>query len=760
MRKRKALVTFVTLFAFILSFQTALAEETSAKVTRSIEGSVRYKDVKTLKFSQSGDVTVDILETLEIVITPEPTSTPIVTPTATPKVKDKEIVIVMDTSKAVTGPIERGSDPFDYALFAGSDKESDNLLLTGNKFILDGDCHSNSGVIVGVGKAESDLKGKLNYLGNIQIYDSTLEVDSKRAEQKIDMPNLVNNFNTVNAIRFSYNALSPITGDRLYKDLLKTGSDNELKDVYGDRLKVSYDPYTEKWDINGDTIKLDENRPYFFEGKVTISVNHILGNGVIVATDDIMVNPGTSSEGDVGIYSAYGNITLNLASGSLFKGLLYAPGTDDEDGERTGVITIRSDNFEFHGSIVGKSLDLSGNKNIKYVVTEVHDDFTDPEEENYLLDRTKDKVIEIVNSLGGYSGSNVKVATIIYSDYAEIVNSSFSVISSPEASEDVANARTRLIDRIRSIEDREGCNLGDGLRLAYHLFETAGDEDAQKYLIVFSNNVLDKYTVIEGTNNFRTSNGQLSESDVAGSVKTNSVKAYEYAEEIAGMIAEKDYTGVYFVDVRMDNDDVIKLSNIGEKANAKRVGDLYCYNPEANAGRTFLNELDSAVSEIKDELVIREVEELPIPEPTATPVPTPIPTPTVIVTTNPIEYTVGVEFGIRQPDGSITYTNKLPEGVEFVSSDSLILTANGLQFVSGFDSRLVKREIEDGTKLSVKIPDLEVRVRFNRIGTFNFELAKLVYVFTRVDRDDVEPIRIPVDIEPLRIEVLSPVDIN
>ena len=75
---------------------------------------------------------------------------------------------------------------------------------------------------------------------------------------------------------------------------------------------------------------------------------------------------------------------------------MYAPGQSEETSERKGVITIRSKDFEFHGSIVGKSLDLSGNKTIKYVVTDVHDDFKDPDKENYLLDRTKEKVIKLM----------------------------------------------------------------------------------------------------------------------------------------------------------------------------------------------------------------------------------------------------------------------------------------------------------------------------------------------------------------------------
>lgn len=792
MRKRKILISFLTVFAFMLNFQmfSVQGADTTAKVTRSIGAGevVRLKSKNTLIFSQDEEVKVERKRIVTIMPTPEnTTSIPTSTPTVTPRFKDKEVVIVMDTSRLTTSAPETGGDPFDYALFSGSDDPTDNLNLSGNEFILNGDCHSNSGIIVGVGRQDSKLEGKLNHLGTFNIYDGGVEVDAIKADEKIDMPNLVNNFNTTNAIRFS-DSLSPITGDSLYKDYLKTGSDNILSDEYGEDLEIAFhnDGENSLWTISGDIIKLDKDRPFFFDGKVNISVNGVTGNGVIVATDDIVFNPGSSVSGDIGIYSAYGNIDLNMAAMDeildregkeevpVFRGLLYAPGASDGDGSESGKITVRSKYFNFEGSIVGKGLDLTGDKNIKYSITEVHDDFSDPDIENFLLDKTKEKVIEIINHLSNYDKSNVKLATIIYSDYAKIINSDFSKITSIEDLEESLEEKEKLVEDIYDIVENDGCNLGDGLRLAYHLFESKGNVDADKYLIVFSNNSLNKYTVNDAKDDFRTDNLELRESDIPDYIRTNKGQSYKYAEEMASLNSTNTYKGTYFIDVRPENDDVDKFSKIGQKANAKEVDGLYCYNPENKDGVSLLTSLSNVVSEISAELVIPDEIVVPTPTPEATPTPVSTPTPVItpIIEVIEIDYDVKVEFGFGGvdvngngviDDNEVAFSNKLPEGVDFVSSDDLDYNETDRILSFADESNVITNRITDPVTdkevLTAIIPDLRVMVEFNATGDHKFEKAKLKYIFTNKD-DSSDFEEIIVDIEELIVNVGWVIDIN
>lgn len=746
MKKRIMLVAIATAFALMFNLQLAFAEEadTKAEVTRSIEGfaggKLQFGEFKTMIFRQ--DVPVEVESELV-----KPTIMP---GSETEVTKNKEVIVVMDSSKVVIPPGEKGGDPFDYVLFSGSENESDYLLLTGNVLEINGSAHSNSNIELRLGGTNLKVSGgTLNHYGNdLKVNDASASWPTKKVDEIIKMPDLSNHFKTANAIRFSTEAMSTIyAGKELYYDHLKPGTDRFL-DIYGEELGCTYNKEDNAWQISGNTMYLDEKTPYFFEGNVSFNIDKMVGNGVIVATGSIYLKLGNAAESEIGMYSINGGICIDMANGSVFTGLLYAPGEPKEGEKRfeniiPGTIDIKSDSFYFYGSIVGRNLSLSGNKTITYKETKVHDDFQEPDKENVSLDETKERVIEIIKSLGGYKKSNVKFATIIYSDHAEIINSDFSTINSIGEEDSNAEIRNELIEKIKEISDRDGSNLGDGLRLAYNLFEK-GEEEAEKYLIVFSNNPLNMYTVNSGTDNFRTDGLQLTETEIEKDVKTNSEKAYEYAEKIAGMMKDKGYKGIYFVDVRMSNTDVDKLSKIGQMAGAKKVGELYCYNPEPNDEGGFLENLNKVVTEINAEIAKPDTDIIKEPD---------------FEVLVPIsKYEVEVEFGINE-GGELKYLNKLPDGVKFIGSDDLEFdeSTGKLSFKEGFklEPDIVKGE--DTVKLYARIPDLKVNIRFMKTGTCEFELAKLVYVFKG---DGSEIARVPVDIKELSVDVISIIDIN
>lgn len=771
MRKKRILIALLAVLVFVFNFQISFASEadktvgepdtSKPSIARSLNepGNIQFGDTRELTFKQNKDVEVDIIRK----------NPPLIEDIF--ETKDKEIIFMLDASRTVVPPAPPEGDPFSYALFAGSDDKDSKLNLSGNKFILEGDCHSNNDIVVGVGRAKSILDGQLRHVGSYEQYDpdiKTIPVGNtdkdvvKKDVVKIDMPDLSKNFNTTDAIRFSYDALST-SGEKLYKRYLEPGSDYLLS-KYGDELKVSYDVHAKTWNLDGETLKLNEEKPYFFNGNVIISVDNVVGNGTIVAEDDITFNPGTLGKSEVGLYSIYGGIVCNLAPGGVFTGLLYAPGIEKpeyepESGLVPGSIAVRSLNFEYNGSIVGKSLDLTGDKVIKYVRTKVHDDFSDPDVDNEFLNQTKDKVKKVIDDLALEKGSNIKTATILYSDHAEVIGSEFITTSkgADVLTDEEKEKFDDYIDKIGKISEKDGCNLGDGLRLAYHLFKNDGKEDADKYLVVFSYNELDKYTVITGTDDFRTEDGdKIEEKDITSSVKDDKAKAVEYAKTVAKMIDSK-YKGVYFVDIKPGEEHLSDLSDIAKDSGAKKVGEYYCYNPEEDTekDKSYMTRFAEDVAEIYSELVVPNKikvgeKEIPVPD-------------TVI------DYDVKVRFGIVEKDATtgedkITYSNKLPEGVQFISSSDLTADASGtLDFVDGFASKVIKKVIKDKEsnpiKLTATIPELKVNIKFNKIGDFEFKLAKLVYEFTNKE-DPEDTVIVPVDIEPLKVNVGWKIDIN
>lgn len=266
------------------------------------------------------------------------------------------IITGFPTENCVVGP-----NCFEYALFSG-DKERD-LYLIGNRVEIFGDVRSNSGIIIGLSSVYSSINGDVSVTGDFISFDNKFDYTMKKVEDNIVFPNLRDYF-LDRSLYFSTKC-SPLTGKMYFEEFVDTngkvnGSEN-INCVYNDN------GIDQNWEIYGENLVLNSEKPIFIDGNAYISVDKISGDGIIVATGNInFVTECSLEKSEVAIYSTDGNIDCNFLSDVKYNGLLYAP---------NGEIRIISDDYEFYGSIVGKRINLVGDRRIEYCSTRVHEYF-------------------------------------------------------------------------------------------------------------------------------------------------------------------------------------------------------------------------------------------------------------------------------------------------------------------------------------------------------------------------------------------------
>ena len=758
MRKRKIMLTFATAFVFLFNFQFSYAED--AKVTREVTDlatkPVQFQTVRTIEMKQNKPAKLNL------------------------PVKDKDIVVVIDNSEKVVPEEEPKDSPFSYALFAGAEKledqpSSDVFMMNANKIDIEGACHSNGNINGGVG-AGSSLSGEYSAPGNVNVTGDCISVEKSKDKEMnkiIPMPDLSGKF-AVNAqgiskSYFSNNSLDPETG-KTWWDGIRVDEDGRIRNDFGEDLKCSVaDGKTEEdfdtWSLGGAKLELKKDFPLFFDGNVIFSLDSISGNGFIIATGSITLSnekstdlglkynaDGTVDEensAELGFYSVDGDIQFNLGEGVKFKGLIYSPGKLKKDGKPGGRVQVNSKYFELYGSMVASRLTIDGDKKIHYTKTDLHKEVDDGDKDDpFHFLNAREAAKSIADGLSTFTGSNIDMATIIYSETAKVLKDKGKIFYSVNDGE--TGDLKDLIDS--SYEIKEGCNLGDGLRLGYHTLKEGIVEDrnedgvtdsddvvlekaaTEKYLIVFSYNEPTMYT--KDGSSYKSDNKEVSKSD-----GTDAVQALEYANEISKTIKTEGFDKVYFIDI--NNKVAMNPLTVGvaDKAGAE------VHDPLS------LSENSDVVKSILKDLTFKPV--------------------------------------VKGVTAKFKTNHKLPADVELVEDTPETLNKNNFK-LNGDEFELI-----DGTydlnpspdNTEAKISDLYMNVKFNRItdsetvttdtkatdkkivDPIKFDETELIYTFKVttnkdtnkdgiVDEDDEDVIPVGVPVNELLVKVLWNIDIN
>lgn len=714
MRKRRMLLSFATaMFILLGNLQFSYADD--VKITREVvdldEGEkVPYGLTKEIAYKQNQPVKLDI----------------------TPK--DKDIVILLDSSKKDSEDEGKPDSPFSYALFAGSEVVDDALTMYGDYLDIDGDSHSNGNIYGYVGET-SKLDGDFTAYGSVNVSGNNVSVTVGSEQNIIAMPDLSDKFAVDAKKNQSYFSTSydTETGKRWYEYNVED-SEGTVKSKFGVGLKCSYSDGT--WDLVGEELILDRQIPLLFDGNVKFSLDNISGSGFIIATGGILFNNGNATDlglkynsdgtvdlensAEIGFYSINGNIDFNMAGGAKFKGLVYAP---------KGNLQLNSDVFHLYGSLVANTLVLGGDKLVHYVRTDLHKDIDEGgSNEDIQYFNAQESAIKIIEGLGNYSGSDINLATIMYSDKAYKLGTGFYQIDNN------AEGVTTLKQLVSAYETKEGVNMAEGLKLASETLKNS-DTDREKYLIVLSYNEPNRYTNDDGD------------------IKTDAALALEYAEKVAEQIKDENFDNIYLVDVN-SNATLTCIKKIGSKIGAKSE---FIFNPSAvmssgTAEKSFESSLNDVLNSIlKDIKFIPEVKK--------------------------------VEVSFNTSDKP----HKLPDGVTFVPNKvkreevneetgemiSVEDDKSSFDFISATRELKLKEgnysiDLSQGIT-NPKIEDLTMSVKFNKrtdsdtISTdpVLFEKTELIYTFTLSSKSGVdETVSISVPVEELKVEVEFKKDIN
>ncbi|AEV68061.1 VWA domain-containing protein [Acetivibrio clariflavus] len=751
MIKKGVILTLLTSFVFLMNFQISYADD--VKIVREIDGlsvtedgsyKVKYNETKPILLKQNDYVKLNIK-------------------------KDKEVVILLDGSEIETPPGKLPQSPFKYALFAGAEEINGNkdvLILRGDQLSISGYSHSNGNIIGGIGPGSAVCKSeedKLVSVGKVDISGAGLTINKEENVSLIPMPDLSEKFAVDAKTAGSYfsTTFNPKTGKEYYKDIIDSSGEGVtgiIKSEFGSGLTCTYTGDT--WEINGNSLELSMKKPLFFDGNVKFSLNSIIGDGFIIATGDILFNSGKETSlglafnddgtvdlensSEIGFYSVSGNIDFNMVSGAKFKGIVYAPGTfvEDETGRlilKGGKVQMSTDYFELYGSLVASTLELYGNKKIYYVENDLSDELEDDTTSRIDFSNVQSVALKIANELSK-GKNNVNMATIIYSDTADILGKGFYKLNN----EDELNELSELI---KEYEIREGSNLGDGLRLAYHTLKEGAAKDGddtlnepEKFLIVLTYNEPTRYTDVDISYT-----GEIPSGDIRIK-ECNIEEALNYAERVAEVIKEERFDNIYFIDLDADG----TLNSVKEVLKKAGTKEEFTYDPKAvvegTAKQTFEEALDISIQSI-----LKDINYIPIVE--------------------------KVEVAFNDDKSHV-----LPDYVEFVKTVKEQIEIDGEKKIvekkSDFYYDEDTRELEliediiidlSSDKTEAKIEELIMFVKFNTVTNseqlpedyIEFKETELIYTFTLVDRNGKELkefIHVPVD--KMRVRVESKIDIN
>ncbi|MEN2776981.1 VWA domain-containing protein [Acetivibrio clariflavus] len=754
MIKKGVILTLLTSFVFLMNFQISYADD--VKIVREIDGlsvtedgsyKVKYNETKPILLKQNDYVKLNIK-------------------------KDKEVVILLDGSEIETPPGKLPQSPFKYALFAGAEEINGNkdvLILRGDQLSISGYSHSNGNIIGGIGpgsavcRSDEDLMASV---GEVLLSGDKLKVNKEEGVSIIPMPDLSEKFAVDAKTSKSYfsTAFNPKTGEEYYKDIIVSSGEGVtgiIKSEFGSGLTCTYTGDT--WQIIGDHLVLSMERPLFFDGNVEFSLNNVSGDGFIIATGNILFNTGGEEKGvnlglafkddgtvdlenstEIGFYSIAGNIDFNMLPVVRFKGIVYAPGriVENEKGELVrigGKVQMSTDYFELYGSLVASTLELYGNKKIYYVENDLSDELEDDTTSRIDFSNVQSVALKIANELSK-GKNNVNMATIIYSDTADILGKGFYKLNN----EDELNELSELI---KEYEIREGSNLGDGLRLAYHTLKEGAAKDGddtlnepEKFLIVLTYNEPTRYTDVDISYT-----GEIPSGDIRIK-ECNIEEALNYAERVAEVIKEERFDNIYFIDLDADG----TLNSVKEVLKKAGTKEEFTYDPKAvvegTAKQTFEEALDISIQSI-----LKDINYIPIVE--------------------------KVEVAFNDDKSHV-----LPDYVEFVKTVKEQIEIDGEKKIvekkSDFYYDEYTRELEliediiidlSSDKTEAKIEDLIMFVKFNTVTNseqlpedyIEFKETELIYTITLVDRNGKELkefIHVPVD--KMRVRVESKIDIN
>ncbi|MFZ5985877.1 MAG: DUF7305 domain-containing protein [Bacillota bacterium] len=429
------------------------------------------------------------------------------------KPKDKELVLLVDSSSEQNSPIPPSSSAFDYALFSG-DSNSD-LTISGANVSVNGDVHSNRGV---VSRSTSiSLRGTCEAVTQVTVATGYSDFNSETV--------IVNNASHVDTPDISAQLISKARNDNKLqvinsRNYNETNNNTLLKNLVTKELAgqnniwLYYESSSNTWNITGQNLVLDKTM--YFEGNLLFNVQSVTGAGFIIATGNIMVNgsglSNTSIENPICVYSVNGDIKLYMG-GINYYGIIYAP---------NGKVEVNSSGLNINGSLISKSI-VTGNHGVNYTyrLTSVHNTIIDTITHPPLYSTVKDTAKKFADQ---FAGTNMKIGFIRYSDDAD--NNSFRFYNMSSGSE-LAN----LKGEIDASSAGGGSNLGDGLRRAYHMLKN-GSADAQKYIIVISSSNPNKWTRAgENSDTFKTNEG-----DAIYLGDNTSSKPFNYCLEIGSLI--------------------------------------------------------------------------------------------------------------------------------------------------------------------------------------------------------------------------------
>lgn len=489
----------VTALIFLVSTKTNVYAADSISVVRVTGTSAELAERKDITYRQEGSFDIGQLAP-----------------------REKEIVILMDSSASMNTVIEETESVFDYALFSGD--EANDMVLHGASLNIDGNVHSNRGVIQ---RAKSiDLNGSVKAVTQVTLQARACQFGSNTTvinnASPIEMPNL-----SIKFMQEAYMANQLFT-DATVNEVLNP--DGSFKDPLQDMVNCYHHSST-SWNINGTKLKLNGSAMYF-EGDVVVSVNSMEGSGIIVATGNIMINGDTLSSDSlnpIGFYSVGGNIMFNNRTVNI-HGLVYAP---------NGNISFNSDTQTVNGSVVGKSL-TSGNNTVTYnhIKTSIHERAYSYEYHPSTFDMAKSAAKEFIDK---FAGKNAKISVVRFSSDADSNDFLFYDMSLPGQVIDIK----RTIDTFTA---SGSCNLGDGLRRAYHMLKNSSPY-TNKYIVVLTSFEPNRWTKddIDPTE-FKTSDGEAVNlggnglSDVDG-------RAKGYGYVIGDMISESSIEP-FFIDFK------------------------------------------------------------------------------------------------------------------------------------------------------------------------------------------------------------------
>ncbi len=678
-------------FTLLFSAQTSYAADATGR--RETPSAVELKSTQAITYVQNTDIEIDKIR------------------------NNKEIVLVFDSSSAMEEVITYQRSPFDYALFSGS--ETQDLKIESDSVIIDGDVHANKSIIQ---KASAiTLKGKMEAVGDVEIVSGAPisgTYDEKPGASVIEMKDLSDNFKAASMDKSTLFSTDPYPFDtsKRWYDLVISSFDTSIidPDFHGKNndgslkdLKCSHyfnaSSGRERWDISGQELILVKEKPLFFDGDLQISVAKILGDGFIVATGDIRFNTSGFESEDIGIYSVNGNLNFSTG-GSTLKGVVYVP---------EGEIRVDSGDLNVIGCLVGNNITGgTGNVNIKYdkdldsvKLIKTYED----------LERTisvaKDASQKFIESLkNNYTGSDVKVNIVTYSDKAEVAFPVFHNVT--------VNGFGDPNDYIKNIDlGTDSANLGDGLRRAYFELSKSADTSADKYIVVLAAGDTNRWTQNDTPSSglFETDDGNALDTQIKG----GEVQAKNYAMEIGDKISSANIKS-FFIDVN-SGETIASLADIVASAGTNAT----LKNPEAVTGvRTF------------EEAVFEEL------------------------VTNVADDIINEKTFIT-PKVTVAFTEKIPAQVEVKDApDFNAVTPTGDLVLNNIDKVAVTEEVE---KIKVSLGDIMITVKYNEFDTsddeINYPKITATYTITNPLTGDFIGEK-KADIEKLDVTIIWKKDIN